>query len=120
MSIKASGITVVEDGTIINKFGNEIGHAGSNGYSYITIYGKQVLKHRVVWEAFMGKIPEGYEIDHINTIRNDNRLENLRLVTPKQNKNNPKTIEHYKVSNRGKGVNNPNIYDKKQRKKVKI
>ena len=33
------------------------------------------------------------EIDHINTVRDDNRLENLRVVTRKENMNNPKTID---------------------------
>lgn len=32
-----------------------------------------------------GKIPEGMEIDHINHITDDNRIENLRLVTRKDN-----------------------------------
>lgn len=95
--------TVYEDGTIFNKFGKEVGYkAGNKGYLYVSINGKHTLKHRFIWSAFYGEIPEGMQIDHINTVRDDNRLENLRLVTDKQNKNNPKTIEHYKVSNKGK------------------
>ena len=39
------------------------------------------LVHRVVWETFNGPVPEGYQIDHIN----DNRLENLQLLTIKEN-----------------------------------
>lgn len=66
-----------------------------NGYDRITLCkdGKKKLAqvHRLVWEAFMGKIPEGYEIDHINTVRDDNRLENLRCVTHKENQNNETT-----------------------------
>ncbi|MBO7732924.1 MAG: HNH endonuclease [Methanobrevibacter sp.] len=118
LSTNLSGLTIIEDGTVINKFGNEVGFKQLNGYSYVAVNSKQILKHRLIWEAFMGKIPEGEEIDHINTIRDDNRLENLRLVTSKQNKHNPKTIEHYKESNKGKGVNNPRLYDKKARKKI--
>lgn len=53
-----------------------------------------VLQHRIVWETFKGVIPDGYEIDHINTIKTDNRLENLRLVTPKENMANPITRTH--------------------------
>lgn len=83
---------VVDDGHIYNERGKEIGSVNANGY-VATSYS---LIHRLIWEAFNGEIPEGYEIDHINTIRNDNRLENLRLVTPKENRNNPLTIEHYK------------------------
>ena len=37
--------------------------------------------HRLVWEAFNGKIPEGYTIDHINADKKDNRLKNLQLMT---------------------------------------
>ena len=39
------------------------------------------LVHRLVWETFNGEIPKGYEIDHINAVRDDNRLENLQLLT---------------------------------------
>lgn len=49
--------------------------------------------HHLVWETFMGEIPEGYEIDHINTIKSDNRIENLRLVDRKTNMQNPITYK---------------------------
>lgn len=54
---------------------------------------KQFSIHRLVWEAFNGTIPDGKEIDHINTVRDDNRLSNLRVVTHKGNSNNPITAE---------------------------
>lgn len=41
--------------------------------------------HRTVWEAFNGQIPKGFEINHINLNRQDNRLENLELATHQQN-----------------------------------
>lgn len=87
---------VVDDGHIYNESGKEIGWVASNGYVQTSIGGV----HRLIWEAFKGEIPEGYEIDHINTIRNDNRLENLRLLTHKENCNNPLSIEHYKQHNK--------------------
>jgi len=43
--------------------------------------------HRLVWEAFNGKIPEGMQINHINEIKDDNRLSNLNLTTTKENMN---------------------------------
>lgn len=43
------------------------------------------LLHRVVFRTFNGEIPPDMEVDHINGIRTDCRLSNLRLLTPKQN-----------------------------------
>ena len=43
--------------------------------------------HRIIWEAFNGPIPDGYEINHINEDKSDNRLENLSIVTHKENIN---------------------------------
>lgn len=58
----------------------------------LTKIGKKRV-HRVIYETFVGTIPDGYEIDHINNIRNDNRLENLRCVTHKENMNNPISLK---------------------------
>jgi hypothetical protein len=41
--------------------------------------------HRVVWEAFNGPIPGRLEINHKNLDRADNRLENLELLTHREN-----------------------------------
>ena len=71
----------------------------SNGrYSVISITrnNKRIrdLLHRVMWETFIGPIPSDMEIDHINTDKLDNRLENLRCVSPKDNMNNKLTLKH--------------------------
>lgn len=60
--------------------------------------------HRVLWETMIGEIPEGMVIDHINTIRTDNRLENLRVATLKENSNNPLTIKHQSLSAKRRGM----------------
>lgn len=72
------------------------GHKNKDGYirhTYLCEDGKWhlIFEHVAKWEYFNGKIPEDMEIDHINAIRDDNRLSNLRLVTRSENNNNPIT-----------------------------
>ena len=63
-------------------------------YGYERVKTKEGYRfvHRIVYETFVGEISQGYELDHINTIRDDNRLENLRIVTHKENINNKLTL----------------------------
>ena len=49
--------------------------------------GKKCSVHRLVWEAFNGKIPPDMQVNHINEDKTDNRLENLNLMTCKENIN---------------------------------
>ena len=46
---------------------------------------KRTMVHRAVWEAFNGPIPGRLEVNHINLDRQDNRLENLELLTHQEN-----------------------------------
>ena len=41
--------------------------------------------HRIIWETFNGDIQGDLTIDHINFIKDDNRLSNLRLMTREDN-----------------------------------
>ncbi len=43
------------------------------------------LVHRLVWEAFNGPIPEGKEVNHIDEDKLNNRLENLNLMSRREN-----------------------------------
>lgn len=54
-------------------------------YPRIGIDGKPRSLHRVVYETFVGPVPDGYVVDHINEDKGDFRLENLRVVTHSQN-----------------------------------
>lgn len=75
-----------------------------NGYGYLIFWAdKYYSVHRAIYETFVGEIPQGYEIDHINTIRDDNRVENLKLVTHKENVNNPLTKQRLKGNTRVRG-----------------
>lgn len=58
----------------------------SNGnYHFHKIDGKKYYTHRLVMLAFIGECPQGKEVDHINRNALDNRLENLRYLSRKQN-----------------------------------
>lgn len=64
-----------------------------NGYIRISRNNVVQYMHRFIWKELVGPIPKGYEIDHINGIRTDNRLENLRCIPQDENKRNTKTRE---------------------------
>lgn len=55
------------------------------GYKACCLDGVSYRIHRLKYEAFVGEIPEGMVVDHINRNRLDNRLENLRLVDQPMN-----------------------------------
>lgn len=72
----------------------------SYGYLVVTLSknGKEktMKVHRLVALAFIPNPDNKPLIDHINCIRDDNRVENLRWVTTKENSNNNLTIENLK------------------------
>ena len=48
--------------------------------------------HNVIALCYLGEKPQGYQTDHINSIKTDNRLENLQYITPQQNTQKRKTM----------------------------
>lgn len=71
-----------------SKPGDAAGTILRNGYVQVKIKQKRYYAHRIVWMMHYGEIPVGFEIDHINHNRQDNRIENLRIVSRKQNRMN--------------------------------
>ncbi|HHX7365802.1 TPA: HNH endonuclease signature motif containing protein [Enterobacter hormaechei] len=71
----------------------------ADGYRQVALRldGKQyqLKAHRVAWILAHGAIPHGKQIDHINGIRDDNRLCNLRLVTQRENDQNRRKARGY-------------------------
>ena len=80
-----------------------------DGYKYIVIRIKKETKslkvHRLIWCYRNGKIKEGLEVNHKNGKKDDNRIENLEVVTKIQNMR--RAIYVTKVFDR-KGEKNPN------------
>lgn len=77
------------------------------------------LVHRLVADAFIPNIENKPYIDHINTIRDDNRVENLRWVTHLENQRNPitnKRLKEFMIELNHQKIGNTVSTNKKKRK----
>ncbi len=82
---------------VVRKNGRTYKHRGqmltqqinNDGYCFVQLYvnKKRFVKlvHRLVYEAFNGQLDDELVIDHINNDRTDNRLENLQLISSREN-----------------------------------
>lgn len=64
-----------------------------HGYHLGALDYKMLKAHRVIWALVYGRWPQG-EIDHINRVRDDNRIENLREANPKEQRRNMSKHKH--------------------------
>ena len=89
-----TGVLVWKDCPLMNASWRKK-HAGKPAFNVPCPHGylrgrldrRQFKAHRVIWALYHGEWPDG-EIDHINGIRDDNRIANLRLVNPVENQRN--------------------------------
>lgn len=80
--------------TPINNFGYPHFNLCKDGFS------QRNLVHRLMAKAFLNNPENKREVNHINGVRHDNRLENLEWVTSSENK-----IHRYEILN-GRGAEN--------------
>lgn len=69
------------------KLGDIPSHINGEGYVHFSVNGTLHKAHRLAWLYVHGVWPAG-QIDHINGIRTDNRICNLRIATNSQNQQN--------------------------------
>lgn len=85
-----NGYGVSEEGVIFNKDGSaKTMKVNAKGYLFTNFYYEGRLHchlaHTVVTLAWLGEKKEGFEVDHINNIRTDNRAINLQYLTKSEN-----------------------------------
>lgn len=61
------------------------GYTSRDGYAYIRFKGKLYGAHRIAMLLAYGFYGDGFQVDHINHVRDDNRLANIRFVTRSDN-----------------------------------
>lgn len=67
------------------------------GYRQVKVFGKFYGEHRLAWAVVHGSWPK-HQIDHINGVKSDNRIENLRDVEPHVNAQNKKRAQSNSIS----------------------
>jgi hypothetical protein len=82
--------SITEDGKVINnKFNRELKPITKDEYYQVNLSHKGKSKifkiHRLVAIAFLGNKENKKQVNHINGIKNDNRLENLEWATGSEN-----------------------------------
>jgi len=83
------------------RLGDAVTGVNSYGYVCVRVDGIQHKAHNLIWVYHYGAIPEGFEVDHFNRIRNSNDISNLRLLTHSEQQFNRSNVKGYSMVNNG-------------------
>ncbi|NHZ81829.1 HNH endonuclease [Massilia sp. CCM 8695] len=89
---------------------------GLKGYCRISFDSTRYLAHRLAWLYVHGRWPE-FDIDHVNGIKNDNRIANLRDIPNALNRQN---IRGPRADNAISGILGVTRHKKKWRSRIQI
>ena len=95
----------------------------THGYASVSLSKKgrhhSFTVHRLVVLVFLGPRPDGYQTNHKDAIKTNNRLSNLEYVTPEQNRHHARRLGLYRGSSstfikgdlkiRGEGANSAKL-----------
>jgi hypothetical protein len=70
------------------KAGDRAGSSGKNAYRTVGVDGKYYMEHRLIWRMHHPKGEMPFVLDHIDGDILNNRIENLRAVSQKENQQN--------------------------------
>lgn len=88
------------------KPGDEAGTLGGDGYLVFFIGRTKYRVHRVAWAIHHGRWPKK-QIDHRDTIRTHNWIDNLREATQSQNQQNKKIYRNNSTGYKGVTLHRP-------------
>lgn len=80
--------------------GTVAGHVSQHGYRIVQIDGQAYPAHRIAFTIYFGRSPKQF-LDHINCVRDDNRIENLREADAAQNARNSQISVRNKTGIKG-------------------
>lgn len=80
--INTKVVSKLKNGTVYTRVRRNVGSKKPEGYEVVWCGPRLRMKHRLLWWLYTGEQPD--EIDHINRIRDDNRICNLRAVNRKE------------------------------------
>lgn len=98
--LKKLGYMYEPETGVVKRNGNLVGYKNPQGYIILRYKNYRVYSHRYIWWLIHKELP--LEIDHINHITDDNKINNLRNITHQENLFNTNAKGFYFNKNRNK------------------